>query len=186
MIEQVKSELLYVLKTTPKIINNPGKLSELSNYSIRSASIYQDSNSLSIALIVYSLSKMISRAQLHELPNWKGIYPKMMAEIEKAKNDLESDNLTDYKIHIKNIIKLISSCDKNIKLYVDKVLEKAKIKKGSKIFEQGVSAERAANLMGISVWEMMDYIGKTEIIDKEPIRSDAKKRLQFAKKLFDV
>jgi len=186
MIEQVKSELLYILKTAPKIIDNTAELSELSNYSIHSASIYQDSDSLSIAIIIYSLSKMISRYQAHELPNWAEIYSKIMKEMKQARTDLEADNVNDYRNHIKNIMGIISKCDKNIKLYIDKVIEKAKIKKGTKLFEHGVSAERAAKLMGISVWEMMNYIGKTEIIDKESIKTDVKKRLLFAKKIFNI
>jgi len=186
MIEQVKKELLYILKTAPKIINNPAKLSELSDYSIRSASIYQDPDSLTIAIIIYSLSKMMSRYPACELPNWKEIYSKIMNEIKQARTDLETENISDYRNHAKNIMKIISTCDKDIKLYIDKVIEKAKIKKGSKLYEHGVSIERAAKLMGISVWEMMNYVGKTEIIDKDPIKTDVKKRLLFAKKLFNI
>lgn len=168
------------------MIDNSTKLEELSDYSIRSASIYQDSDSLSIAVIIYSLAKMLSRYEAHQLPRWTEIYSNITKEIEKARTDLEADNVKDYRNHIKIIIKIISGSDKDIKLYIDKVIEKARIKKGTKLFEHGVSVEKAASLMGISVWEMMDYVGKTEIFDKEAIKTDVRQRLLFAKKLFNV
>jgi hypothetical protein len=185
MIEQIKSELLHILKTVPGIINNTAKLSELSDYTIRSASIYQDSDSISMAIIVYALSKMIERHASHETI-WKEVYPQIVKELDEARAELEKGNIDGYRKNIRDAMSALSRCDKDIKLYIDKVIEKARIKKGSKIYEQGVSAERAAKLMGISVWELMNYIGKTEIIDKDPVKSDVKKRIEFAKTLFDV
>jgi hypothetical protein len=186
MIEQVRAELLHILKRIPEIISNSAKLAELSDYSIRSASIYQDSDSISIAIIVYSLSKMIARHESHDLPQWDEIYPQIRNEIELAAANLESGDIAGFRSNIKEMMNIVGSCDKDIKLYIDKVIEKARIKKGSKIFEQGVSVQRAAKLMGTSVWELMNYIGKTEIMDKDPVRAYAKGRIMFAKRIFNV
>jgi hypothetical protein len=186
MIEQIKSELLYVLKTVPEIVHDAAKLSDLSNYTIKSASIYQDSDSISIAIIIYAVSKMMARHEEHAIENWHEIYPKIFKEIDEARTDLEADNIQGYRNHVKHIMEVISTFDKDVKLYIQEVIEKAKIKKGTNIYERGISVERAANIMGISVWDMMNYIGKTQIVDKQPFKTDAKKRIEFAKTLFDI
>ena len=67
---------------------------------------------------------------------------------------------------IRNILKHIGRIDDKLKLYIDDVLDKAKIVKGSTLYEHGVSIGRAAELLGISQWELMSYVGKTKIIDR--------------------
>ncbi len=45
------------------------------------------------------------------------------------------------------------------------VIESSQVKKGTKIYDHGISLERAASILGISQWELSSYIGNT-IIDK--------------------
>jgi hypothetical protein len=184
MIEQIRSELLYILKTVPEVIKNPAKLSELSDYSVKIASIYQDPDSITLAIVIYSMSKLISRYEAHELENWEKVYSDIMQEMKNAQADLESDNVPEFKQNLRQVVKLISGCDKDLKMYIQEVIEKAKIKKGSKMHEQGVSIQRVANLMGVSMWEIMSYVGKTGIMDQDPASENVEKRLMFAKNLF--
>lgn len=182
MIPQVREELLYILKNIPRIINNPSKLSDLSNYTIHSASIYQDSDSISMAVVVYAFSKMISR---YEPDKFNTLYPKISDELSNAEESLEKEDYQAYRKHIRDMMFIISKADKDLKLYIEEVLDKAKIKKGSKLYEQGLSAERAAKLMGVSVWEMMNYLGKTTIIDEHNIKSDVKAKIKLAQEIFN-
>ncbi|MBW3011613.1 hypothetical protein KY311_00350 [Candidatus Woesearchaeota archaeon] len=165
-------------------MDNPAKLSELSNYSIHSASIYQDADSISIAVVMYALSKMISRYELRKFKSWKIFYPRIIKEIGEAKADLEKENYQGFRRNVKDIMELLSKADKDLKLYIQRVLEKAKIKKGTNLYERGLSVESAAKLMGISVWEMMNYIGKTRIIDEYELESDVKSKIETARQLF--
>ena len=55
--------------------------------------------------------------------------------------------------------------------------------------ESGSSAEMASNIMGISLWELRDYIGKTTIADREQEEGKGnhkqeKSRLEFTRGLF--
>ena len=43
---------------------------------------------------------------------------------------------------------------------------------------------KASEILGISQWELMNYIGKTQINDNIPDIIDARSRLRFARGLF--
>ena len=73
-----------------------------------------------------------------------------------------------------------------MRTYVDEVLDKARITKGSRLFEHGLSAKRAAEIMGVSEWELISYTGKTNIADRQPAGITTKRRLAHALKLFGV
>ena len=111
----------------------------------------------------------------------------VLANLQNARFYLEKNNDKKYREIIKNILQHIGKIDDKLKLYIDDVLDKAKIVKGSKLYEHGVSIERAAELLGISQWELMSYVGKTQIIDRyDEEVIPVKIRLDYAKKLFKV
>ena len=80
------------------------------------------------------------------------------------------------------IFQLVSGIDKKLRLYVEEVINQAKIKKSSKIYYHGISLARAASMLGVSQWELMNYIGKTSITEFSP--GNVKKRLEFTRKIF--
>jgi len=185
MMPEVREQILYVLGKVPKIINDVPQLFDLSNFSIHSASIHQDSDSITVAVVVYAVAKIASRCKSDRSKDWKQICPPIVDEIENARKQLENEDYQKYRKSIRDIISIISKVDKDLKQYIEKVIEKAKIKKGSGLYERGLSAERAAKLMGISVWEMMNYIGKTQIFDEAKIKSDVNAKIKLAKELFN-
>ena len=179
----VKKDLLQVLKKAQRYINKgySKKLKYLSDYTIRNASVFQDSDSLSIAVIIYALSKLLER--------W-GFDSEYAEEarsfLSSAYFSLDENNLDEYRDKIKKLFEFTSAIDDKFKLYIDKVIEKAQVKKGSKIYEHGISVARAAEMLGIGQWELMSYIGKTIIHDESEIISDVKQRLKFARSLFEA
>jgi len=74
--------------------------------------------------------------------------------------------------------------DGKIKMYIEQVMQQGRIKKGSKLYEHGISIARSADLLGISQWQLLDYVGKTTMTDATPQSLDVKKRLSFARELF--
>lgn len=181
----VRKDMVKVLKRAQRYINNGNskRLKHLSDYTIHNASVYQDSDSLSVAVIVYALSKLLERFGFDS------------EHAEQARNllgsaqfSLEQNNIEEYRDNAKKLFEFISSIEKQFKIYVDKVLEKAKIKKGGSLYEQGLSAATSADFMGISQWELVSYIGKTRIHDRPEHMhfsvSDAEKRVEYARSLF--
>ena len=61
----------------------------------------------------------------------------------------------------------ITNLSISLKPYIHEVLRKASINKASKIHEHGISLGQTANLLGITQWELSEYVGRKEITDRK-------------------
>ena len=179
MIDSVKEDILKILNSIIEIIRSRefNKLKELSNHTIHSASIFQDEDSTSIAVITYALAKVLISCDRSKI---EAIY----RDIELMHKELREDDFESYKLGMKALFKTISETNVNLRQYIEEVVQYAEIKKGVKVYEHGISMARAAELLGISEWDLMDYVGKTTLIDSE--EEDEKERLAFTRKLFGL
>lgn len=187
MIEQVKQDILNVIKKALIAIkeNNITELRELSNQTLHSSSIFQDENAISIAVVCYALSKIFERVQYRNYKDWNIFYENSLNNLKNAYENLEKDNLANYQSSIKNILNVIDKLSSNLKKYVKELIEQAQIAKGSRLYEHGISIGRTAELLGVSKWELMDYVGKTGIPDiEENLSFPIDKRIKFARSLF--
>ena len=161
------------------------KLTELSDHTVHDASIYQDKYSISIAVVIYSLSKIFQKNRYKGFRGWARFYDKCIDCIGDAKNALSKNDDKGYDESLKNLYKVIGELEHKLGEYITEVLNQAQIKKGGKIYAHGISTGRAAELLGISTWELMSYIGYTKIVDANPlVTKKVKARLEFAEKLF--
>ncbi len=159
--------ILNVLRQTKKAVkeNDSIRLKELSNQTIHSASVYQDMQSILIAIIIYSLSKILERRYYQKLPGWNIFFNSYMKDIDRAIIFLEKDNVKKFELTLKDIIKTISRLKGDLKENIKDVFKKARINKASKIYEHGLSLEKTAKLLGISMWELSEYAGQKRIHD---------------------
>jgi len=182
MNETIKKDILSIISETIEILKlkeekDIVELKELSNHTIHNASIFQDEDSVSIAILIYSLSKIIER-KFGEFD-----FKPILNLLTWAFNYLKKDNTHEYRKTVKKLFSLISGIDSRLKLYIGEVIRQAQIKKGSQLYRHGISLPRAAEILGISQWELMNYIGHTKIVDTEA-KVDIKSRLSFARGLF--
>ena len=177
MIETVRQDILSVLKEARHMLKerHPYLLKGLSNHTMHNASIFQDEDSISIAVIMYSISKLIERNKFN--------FEKAISLIEDLQHHLLKNEIENYKKTIKLFFDFISGVDDKFRLYVEEVIEQARIKKGSKLYYHGISIAQASELLGITQWELMGYVGKTRMTDTN-YEEDAKPRLEFARYLF--
>lgn len=189
MEPNVKKDILSTIKSAVKILKKRDviELDLLSNKTIHNASIYQDKDSISVAIIIYALSKIVKRVEHHEIHNWEKTSKIILESLEKSISYLEKDNEKAFRLEIKTILKKVGEIDRKLKWYIEDVLDKSRIVKGAKLYEHGLSLGKAASLLGVSQYELMGYIGKTQIADVFPEEGvPLKKRLAYAKKLFKV
>jgi hypothetical protein len=187
MKQEVKEDILSILQESFDAIKKRDilQLQELSNHTLHDASIFQDEDSISIAVVIYSLSKIFERTRYEQYKNWNIFYKIIVENLEKAQEYLKNNNFNEYNYCIKNILSVIDRLDEKFRRYISDVIEKARISKASRIYEHGISIGRTAKLLGISEWELMDYAGKTGISDVElSISKDVKQRIKFARGLF--
>ena len=172
----VFNELIIILKS--KQYTDTRKIKELSNHIIHNASVFQDEDSVSVAILMYSLSKIMERKD-NDLD-----FNKILSILNSSVSSLKNNDDENFRKSIKNLFNFVKTIDKKLKLYINEVINQAEIKKGCKLCEHGVSVARASQVLGISRWELMHYLGKTTLIDKfsEPV--NVPQRLKFTRSLF--
>ena len=52
------------------------------------------------------------------------------------------------------------------------------------MFEHGISMGQVAEALGISLWDVMDYVGKTTIVDNFDYETNMIEKLNFTRTLF--
>ncbi len=178
MEEVVRQDILEVLAKGMAALREGDsfRIKELSNNVIHNASIFQDEDSIGIAVLMYSLSKVMERGRLE--------VERILELLAKAKEGLEALNLDEYRLSVKLALRKISEADSRLKLFVNNVIDQAQLKKGCKICMHGVSVARTAKILGISQWELMQYLGRTGFHDEIVETVSANDRLGFAREAF--
>src|SRR3989338_1015106 len=184
MHEQIKKDILAVLSDLVEILKVKDdrdiiEIKSLSNHVIHNASVFQDEDSISVAILIYSLSKIMERKE-KEID-----YGKILGMLNSAAAGLKNNDDGSFRKSIRQLFSFIRAMDSRLKLYINEVINQAQIKKGCKLCEHGISVARASEVLGISRWEMMHYLGKTTLIEQfsEPV--NVSQRLKFARGLFE-
>jgi len=182
-----REHILKILKNVELALKkrNYTKIKSLSNNIVHNASISQDPDIISTAVIIYSLSKLLEREAYKDNRNWDKFYNQYIQHIKKANMALKKDNIAEFRQEIDLIRKLIQGLSGKLKDYIHDVFRKAKINKASKIYEHGISMGKTAKILGISIWELAEYSGKTGIGDVNlAVTMPLKKRIKLAEEIF--
>lgn len=186
-----KGERLHrirILEETKKAIisNDVLKLNELSNQTIHSASVEQDSSSVAIAVIVYSLSKIIERRQNENFKGCDNFCIASLKSIDRAIKAIEKNDEVTFSKNLEEINSSINKLSPDLKKYIGDVFRKASINKASKIYEHGISMEQTARLLGISLYELASYAGQTPVSEAEINKTmTVKQRIKLAEEMFE-
>ena len=181
MNDRIKEDILNVLKKAINLLDkaeHPGQgLTEISDHVIHDATLYQDEDSISTAIFIYALSKTIGKCCEKGIP-----FKQLIIPLKKMQDHLNKNNYKLFRDELKQAIREIKKADEKLNVYVQEVFERAKIKKGSKMHEHGVSIARTAEIIGISQWELQEYVGIQPETSKQtmPVR----RRLETARALF--
>lgn len=155
---KIKKDIIRVLNKTIDLLQKKDYAGVLkwSDHVIRNASAYQDADSLSIAVLVYALGKVMQRCceKGEQPPDLKPGLRSMLKHMKRG-----DDNA--FRAELKSLIDSVGKYDKKLKMYIQEVITKAKIKKASRIHKHGISIARTSELLGVSQWELQDYVGHT-------------------------
>lgn len=161
------------------------KLRDLSNQTIHCASKVQDNGSILIAVLMYSLSKLLERKKYLKIKNWDVLIKKINSLFSLAIQVAKQNDEKRYEEYLEMVRKTLNSSSLNIKPFIQDVLRKASINKGSKIYEHGISLGQTSKLLGITQWELIEYIGQTSVNENEQNNSiDIRKRIEMALEFF--
>ncbi len=189
MDEEVCKDLLETLKEIKKALTlkDAEELKELSDHTIHCSTLHHEKRAIYIAMITYSLSKIIEKGELQrkhseELEDFiNGMIENFGALIDF----LEKRDFAKFENAIKNMLKDISEFDASFGKYVEDVLEFSKIQKGTKIYEHGLSLSSVAEMIGVSKWDLMKKIGETKVHEEIKPLTNVKERFEKLKKLLE-
>jgi hypothetical protein len=184
---QEKENVLRILEETKLALKNNDafKLKDLSNQTVHTASMSQDSENIAVAVLVYSLSKIIERTEYKDLQGWDSFYKTILSSVDNSINAIKTKNdkkLTESLTLLRNAISKLSG---KLKFYIQDVFRKAEINKASKIYEHGISMEKTANLLGITMFELASYAGQKQEMGVPLGQTlDVKSRIKIAEDIF--
>jgi len=147
--------------------------------------VSQDPDNILVAVMVYSLGKIIERKKYQTYPGWEKFYSEITNSINNSIKALKNNDDESLKLHLKNIRRCIDKLSGKLKIYIQDVFTKAKINKASKIYEHGISMEKTASLLGVTMFDLANYTGQTGISDvRESKTMDVKSRIKLATGMF--
>ena len=153
------------------------KLKELSDHTIKDVALFKNLDAVSLAVLIYSIYKTLPCMSDENIKD-------LIAELKFSQKHLSAKNLSMYNQSVKVLFSIIKRCNSEIKTHIGDVFHAAKIKKGVTLLEHGLSSSRAAELMGISKWELLEYIGKTNTLDQHHEKVSVIKRFELAENIF--
>ena len=178
-----KDNLLNIISSVIKAINEKDifTIKEMSNRTVHSASIFQDPNSISIAVIIYSLAKIYEREKYGEYKDWKTFEKLVISNLKSAFSNINANRTEEFSQNLRLILDSIKKLSGHLKGYIENVFRRARISKASRLYEHGISVEQTAKLLGVTVFEMAEYAGKTGIADVDlSITMPEKDRIKIA------
>ena len=185
---QERENILRIFKEAKEAveIGDSAKIKNLSNQTNNTAALTNDPDNIAAAVIVYSLSKIIERQDYERLPGWEKFYSVYMGTIDRIIDALKKNDDEAYDRNIRAIRTAIEHLSGRLKNYIQDVFRKASINKASKLYEHGLSMEKTAGLLGITLFELADYAGSKELADAPQIKTvDVKARIRMAMEMFE-
>ncbi|MEK6859291.1 MAG: hypothetical protein AABX54_00605 [Nanoarchaeota archaeon] len=182
-----RGHLINVLRETQASLKREDyvRIKNLSNEIVHTSSIEQDPDVISIAVIIYALSKLIEREKFKEYKNWPKFYKNYLSGLDEIIKALNRNDVNRFRKEIEFIRNSIQNISGHLKIYISEVFRKAEINKASRIYEHGISMEKTAKILGVSVWELAEYAGNTGIGDVNlGITMPIKQRIKIAEEIF--
>ena len=179
--------ILRILRETLHLIkeDNVYELKTLSNQTVHSATISQDADNIIVAVLVYSLGKILERSYYRKMEGWKNFYDTVVKNLELSIKALEKQDMESTRVYLGKIRHSLNEISGDLGQYIKDIFRKAEINKAFKLYEHGLSSEQTAELLGVSLWDLASYIGQSSIGDaKVAISMPVAKRVQIAEEIF--
>ena len=109
--------------------NDTFNLRSLSNQTINTASLTQDPDNIAVAVIVYSLSKIMERLDYRQLPGWKKFYKNTLLYLDKSIQDIENKDYAKFREDFRSIRGSVENLSGKLKNMLKRFLEMQKLTK---------------------------------------------------------
>lgn len=180
--EEVLKDSLLVLEKAIRAINKNDlvDLEMISNQVIHNATTSQDILSTTISKILYGIFKLERESTHKNIPLPLKDFNDMLIKLHDL---IGLGKIHDFALESEKVMIHIEKLGHDINL--ENVIDRAGVKKGSKIYDHGISIAQAADTMKVSPWELYPYVGKSKLNDYPyDIDKRVKNRLAYTRGLF--
>jgi len=185
---QEKENILKIFEGTKTAIQkcDAATIKNLSNQTTNTIALTHDPDNIAIAVIIYSISKLLERENYQKLPGWKEFYETFFKCIDDGIISIKSNDEAKIKESLDCLRTSLIKVSGSLKKHIQDVFRKASINKASKIYEHGISMEKTANLLGITMFELASYAGQKEGVSEIPVGAgiSTKARIKLAMEMF--
>ena len=184
---QERNNVLRIFEETKEAVSrgDSAKIKQLSNQTTNTASLTHDPDNIAVAVVVYSLSKIIEREDYKKLPGWNKFYNTYLSSIDRIIDDIKRKDDVAFRKDMSTIREAIGKLSGKLKDYIQDVFRSASINKASRIYEHGISMEKTAHLLGVTMFELAEYAGKGKHADvPETKTADVRSRIKLAMEMF--
>ncbi len=185
---QEKENILKILEGTKASIQkgDATTIKNLSDQTTNTAALTHDPDNIAIAVIIYSISKLLERQNYQKLSGWNEFYNAFFKCMDSTINSIKNNDEIKIKESLDCMRNSLIKVSGNLKKYIQDIFRKASINKASKLYEHGISMEKTAKLLGITMFELASYAGQKEEISESPIVKgiDTKSRIKLAMDIF--
>ena len=182
-----RENILRIFQETKDAVsrNDSARIKSISNHTTNSASLTNDPDNIAAAVIIYSLSKIIERTDYRQLSGWSKFYKIYIESIDRMIDALRRKDDEAFRKDVELLMGAIKKLSGKLKLYIQDVFRKASINKASRIYEHGISMEKTAKLLGVTLFELASYAGEKEASDIPESRTiSVKERIKIAEEFF--
>lgn len=184
---QERENILRIFKETKNAIKNDDsqKLSELSNQTINTAARTHDPDNIATAVVVYSIGKVIARLDYRREKGWSLFYRTINKVVDNLIIAIEKNDEDAFQSNVNMFRSAVNKLSGRLRQYIQDVFRNASINKASRLYAHGTSMEETAKLLGITMFDLAEYAGKTGIGDSpENTTIGAKQRIKLAMEIF--
>ncbi|MBT6690355.1 hypothetical protein HN903_02875 [archaeon] len=185
-MEEVEN-VLRILRSAKQFIeeDKANELKSLSNQTIHVAAISKDADNIVVAVLVYSLGKVMERAHYRDMEGWSVFYEAVVKNLGEAVVALDKKDTEGARKNLGAIRHSLNEIEGDLGHYISDVFRKAEINKAFKLYEHGLSSSATAELLGVSLWDMASYIGQSHIGNsKIAISMPVEERVKIAEEFF--
>lgn len=183
-----KENILRILKESKDAIGqkDSNKLKKLSDQTIHTAAIHQDSCSVVVSVLIYTLSKLMARDNYWKMEGWDIFYSSLNKNLDLAISSLEEGDYEKLMSSLGKIRNSVNKIEGGLSNYIKDVFYKAQVNKAFRLYEHGLSSEQTASILGVSLWDLASYIGQSSISESSlneavPVRERVKLAENFFK-----
>jgi len=184
---QEAENILRIMKESREALEKKDsyKLKVLSDQTLHTATIYQDADNLVVAVLAYSIAKIVERESYQRLEGWDIFYNALIKNMDAAILSLETGDYTKFMDYLGKIRNSINKIEGDLSNYIRDIFYKAQVNKAFKLYEHGLSAEQTASILGVSLWDLATYIGQTTVSESHLNEAiPVKDRIKLAESFF--